>query len=85
MSDGEPTATGKLVATVYSTVLGVSAEETDDFFELGGHSMLAVLAIGELSAAVGVALPVRLIFDHPTVCELAAVIEDRVAAAADSG
>lgn len=75
MSRSEPTASESLVANVYSSVLGVEVGAGDDFFDLGGHSMLAVLAVAELSEAVGVELPVRLLFDHPTVRGLAAEID----------
>ena len=75
MSRGEPTATERLVADVYFGVLGVEAGAGDDFFDLGGHSMLAVLAVADLSEAIGADVPVRLLFDHPTVQGLAAEIE----------
>jgi hypothetical protein len=75
MSHDESTGTERLVARVYASVLGCPAGVHDDFFDLGGHSMLAVLAVGELSEFVGAELPIRLLFDHPTVRGLAAEID----------
>ncbi|MFE5286071.1 amino acid adenylation domain-containing protein [Nocardia sp. NPDC056611] len=63
----------ELVARIYERVLdvaGVGAD--DDFFELGGDSLSASLVAGRLGAALQVQVPVRSIFEAPTVAELAA-------------
>jgi acyl carrier protein len=61
------TATRTLICEVYSDLLGVTTvADDDDFFLLGGHSMLAVIVTAEVGDALGVEVPLRLIFDHPT-------------------
>ncbi|HLE83371.1 MAG TPA: non-ribosomal peptide synthetase, partial [Thermoanaerobaculia bacterium] len=67
----------ELVAGVLAEVLGVSAVGADDdFFELGGHSLLATRVMSRLRELAGAEVPLRRLFEGPTVAELAAVIEE---------
>jgi amino acid adenylation domain-containing protein len=54
-------------------VAGIGAD--DDFFELGGHSLMAVAIASELTDAAGVRVGPGQLYQHPTVAELAGLIE----------
>ncbi|HEX7980352.1 MAG TPA: amino acid adenylation domain-containing protein, partial [Gemmatimonadaceae bacterium] len=48
---------------------------TDNFIALGGHSLLAIRVLGKISRAFRLRLPLRALFDAPTVEELAELVE----------
>ncbi|MFI6865592.1 amino acid adenylation domain-containing protein [Nocardia sp. NPDC050406] len=61
------------VAQVFGTVLGIPVRGADDnFFDVGGNSLLATRLTAALHAEFGVELPVRAIFEAPTVAGVAA-------------
>ncbi|MFP8962479.1 amino acid adenylation domain-containing protein [Streptomyces nanhaiensis] len=63
------------VAAVWSEVLGVERIGVhDDFFALGGHSLLAARAVSRLRTRLGIDLPVRALFQHPVLGDLAAAL-----------
>jgi amino acid adenylation domain-containing protein len=65
----------ELVAEVLQHVLGVARVGADDnFFDLGGHSLLGVRVVAELRKRLSADIPIRLIFDSPTVAELAGAV-----------
>ncbi len=76
------TATERLLAELWRELLHVEAVNAlDNFFDLGGHSLLAT----QLLARLPVELPLTVLFDQPTLRDLAAHIDalDRTAAPAE--
>jgi amino acid adenylation domain-containing protein len=67
------TAVEEVVARIWSEVLGVEEVGVhDNFFELGGHSLLAIQALARLHDLFDIELPPQVVFESPTVAELAA-------------
>lgn len=61
-----------MLARIFAEVLEVPAVgRSGNFFHLGGDSMRAVRALVQIEAALGARIDMELLFDHPTVAELA--------------
>ncbi|WP_159397042.1 amino acid adenylation domain-containing protein [Sorangium cellulosum] len=70
---------------LWSEVLGAPQLGVDDnFFRLGGHSLLATQLMSRVRKAFNVDLPLRLLFEAPTVEQLAREIEARAGTAPGS-
>nr|WP_201280317.1 non-ribosomal peptide synthetase [Hassalia byssoidea] len=77
------TSTQQRLCTIWSDVLSIdSISVTDDFFYLGGHSLIATKLVSRIREEFNLALPLRKVFEHPTVAGLAEEI-DRLAVVSD--
>ncbi|XYI03749.1 amino acid adenylation domain-containing protein [Sorangium sp. So ce1128] len=66
----------EMIAGIWAETLGVPrVGAQDDFFALGGHSLLATQALARLNASFGIVLPLRALFEAPTVAALAGRVE----------
>ncbi len=65
----------KVIMDIWTAVLGREAiSTTDNFFELGGHSLIATQIISRAGAAFGLELPLRLLFENPSVSSFSEAI-----------
>ncbi len=79
---GPRTQTEVALAAIWAEVLRHECVGVNDhFLALGGHSLLAIRILGKVSRAFAIRLPLRALFEAPTIEKLAAVVDNTVASA----
>jgi acyl carrier protein len=72
------TAAEMQIAEIWRTVLGVRPGINQDFFLSGGNSILAARVVSAVRDAYDIELPLKSIFDHPTIAALAEIVEEEI-------
>jgi acyl carrier protein len=76
------TAVEKVLAGVWKNILGLAeVGALDSFFDLGGHSLSATRVAAQVQDLFGLEVPLRTLFEAPTLAELAARLEELGASA----
>ncbi|OAD21814.1 amino acid adenylation domain-containing protein, partial [Candidatus Thiomargarita nelsonii] len=77
------TLTEEMLARIWADILGIESLQHgstqinihDNFFDIGGHSLFAARLIDQVRKVFQIELPLRRLFEFPTIAELAKCIE----------
>lgn len=68
-----------VLAKIFGDVLGIDKVGAhDNFFELGGHSLKATQLVSAIRQSLGRELPLRALFENPTVASISEVLNNAV-------
>ncbi len=71
----------EILVEIWQDVIGIDRISTSyNFLEIGGNSLAAIRINSRISEAMNLDIPIASIFDNPTIRELGAFIEERLAA-----
>ncbi|MFE9778675.1 amino acid adenylation domain-containing protein [Streptomyces sp. NPDC005775] len=73
--DAPESALQERISEIWAELLGAHVGVHDNFFRSGGNSILAIRLIAAMQSEFDIALPIRRIFEHPTVAGLADAVE----------
>ncbi|WP_343887043.1 phosphopantetheine-binding protein [Actinoallomurus spadix] len=68
------------IAALWTDLFGLRTGVHNDFFKVGGNSILAIRLIAGIQQEFDVDLPVRTVFERPTIAGLAEAVEFRIRA-----
>ncbi|MBD6621231.1 amino acid adenylation domain-containing protein, partial [Komarekiella sp. 'clone 1'] len=69
--------TEEVIANIFASVLSIEKVGIyDNFFTLGGHSLLATQVISRVKQAFAVDVPLRNLFEEPTIANLSKIIDN---------
>lgn len=73
--------TEQRIAQIWQDALGIDEIGiNDNFSRLGGHSLLAIRIVADLRKTFQFDLPIKALFDAPTVAELSSYIKEHIIA-----
>ncbi|WP_341529456.1 amino acid adenylation domain-containing protein [Nostoc sp. UHCC 0302] len=66
----------QVLVKIFAEILGLKRVGIyDNFFELGGHSLLATQLVSRVRDALRVELPLRSVFEAPTIAQISKIVE----------
>jgi acyl carrier protein len=80
-TEGPRDETEQQICQIWQDALGIDKIGIkDNFSQLGGHSLLAIRIVSDLRRAFQIDLPIRALFDSPTIAELSHYIKEQLIA-----